>query len=44
VKQYHLRLESDLWKRAKRAAVDLDMSLQQLIVLAIKVWLDRAGK
>jgi hypothetical protein len=36
-----LRVDANLWKEARKAAIDCDISLGELIDQAVKDWIDK---
>ncbi len=38
-----IKVDEDLWKRAKKRAIDEEITLQQLLNLAVEEWLKKKG-
>jgi len=39
-----LRVDANLWKEAKKAAIDCDISLGELIDQAVRDWIEKQDK
>lgn len=39
-----LRVDPNLWKEARKAAIDRDITLGELIDQAIREWIEKKGK